>query len=261
MPCRRTRLARSQSCPAAAEGATILGFDIRLDNSWYILVAVIIYSFTTSVFPGHAPGHSDVIYFIMAVAGAFLFFVSLLAHELAHAIVARRRGIEVAGITLFVFGGIAHLKRSPATAGEEFWIAIVGPLMSFAVAGALWLAAMGGDSIGLNNAITTVPYYLALLNLLLAVFNLLPGFPLDGGRVFRAIVWKISGNERLSLRVASMIGQILGYGMIAMGLWDAANGNVMGGLYFALIGFFLRNAAVSAGRSAKAPAADNENTI
>jgi Zn-dependent protease len=209
------------------------------------------YSFTTSVFPAHAPGHTDIVYFVMAAVAAFLFFASLLAHELAHAIVARARGIEVSGITLFMFGGIAHLKRSPKSAGEEFWIAIVGPLMSFAVAGLLWVAAMGGERMGLNNAITTVPYYIAVLNVLLAVFNLLPGFPLDGGRVFRAIVWKISGDAAFSMRLASTIGQILGWGMVALGIFDAVRGDVMGGLWFAFIGFFLRNAAKSAGATVR----------
>jgi Zn-dependent protease len=204
------------------------------------------YSFTTSVFPVSAPGYSDIVYFTMAAIAAFLFFASLLAHELAHAVVARRYGIEVAGITLFMFGGVAHLKRSPASAGEEFWIAIVGPLMSFAVAGMMWLASAGGDRIGVTSAITTVPYHIAGLNVLLAVFNLLPGFPLDGGRVFRAIVWKISGDAQFSMKLASIIGELLGWGMVALGIFDALRGDVMGGLWFAFIGFFLRNAAKSA---------------
>jgi Zn-dependent protease/predicted transcriptional regulator len=223
----------------------VIGFDIRIDSSWFILFALILWSFSTLVFPASAPGFPPVMYPIMGLAGTLLFFASLLAHELAHAVVARMKGIPVDGITLFLFGGMAHTRTEAETAGDEFQIAVVGPLMSLFVAVLLAGVWYVGGSLGWSTAVLAVAQYIAALNIILAVFNLLPGFPLDGGRLFRAAIWKVTGDVRLATKWASFGGRWLGIALIALGAWMAFSGNVIGGLWLVFIGWFLRNAAIS----------------
>lgn len=223
----------------------ILGFEVRLDYSWFIILFLVLWSFSQGVFPASVPGLAPVAYMIMGLTGALLFFVSLLAHELSHSVVARRKGIEVEGITLFLFGGVARTRAEAGSAGDEFWIAIVGPLMSLAIGLSLGLLGGVADATGVHPAVIAVLQYIALLNVVLAVFNMLPGFPLDGGRVLRAAVWKFTGSVSRATQVASFGGQALGYALIALGVWQAFGGNVMGGLWLGFIGWFLRNAALS----------------
>ncbi len=222
----------------------ILGFEIRLDYSWFVILFLVLWSFSAGVFPAQVPGLSAGAYFAMGAIGAILFFVSLLAHELSHSVVARRKGIEVEGITLFLFGGVARTRAEAKSPGDEFWIAIVGPLMSLAIGAVLLALAVAGAATGTHPAIIAVLQYIALLNIVLAVFNMLPGFPLDGGRVLRSIVWKITGDMRRATKVASGGGQWIGYLLIAFGVWQVLGGNVVGGLWLGFIGWFLRNAAV-----------------
>lgn len=226
----------------------VLGFEIRVDSSWFILFALILWSFSTMVFPAHAPGRPPSTYVIMGVAGTFLFFASLLAHELSHSVVARGKGIPVEGITLFLFGGMAHTRMESETPGDEFQIAVVGPLMSLAIAIALGAVWYVGARLGWSPAVLAVAQYIAGLNVLLAFFNLLPGFPLDGGRLFRALVWKVTGDVGRATHWASIGGRWLGYALIALGLAMAFAGNVFGGLWLVFIGWFLRNAAISSYR-------------
>jgi Zn-dependent protease/CBS domain-containing protein len=181
----------------------------------------------------------------MGIAGAALFFASLIAHELSHSVVARSKGIPVDGITLFLFGGMAHTRMEAETPGDEFKIAGVGPVMSFAIAALLGAIWWFGVQLGWGVAVLEVVRYVAVLNIALAVFNLLPGFPLDGGRLFRAIVWKATGNATRATRVASTGGRWLGYALVALGLLSAFAGNVIGGMWLVFIGWFLRNAAKS----------------
>jgi Zn-dependent protease/CBS domain-containing protein len=179
----------------------------------------------------------------MGAAGTVLFFASLLAHELSHSVVARRKGIPVEGITLFIFGGMAHTKMEFEEPGDEFLIAGVGPLSSFAIAGLFWVIAWVGTELGWSVAVTGVAAYLAYINVALAVFNLLPGFPLDGGRLFRAVVWKSTGDLTRATRWASNGGKVLGYLLIALGLLNFFTGNLIGGLWLVFIGWFVRMAA------------------
>lgn len=223
----------------------ILGFEVSLDASWFIILFLVVWSFSSGVFPAQVPGLSPPVYLLMGVIGAVLFFVSLLAHELSHSVIARRKGIEVDGITLFLFGGVARTKSEATTPGDEFWIAFVGPLMSFAIGGLLTFGSTALAGAGVHPGIVAVLQYIGILNILLAVFNLLPGFPLDGGRVLRAIVWKITGDMRRATQVASLAGRGVGYLLIAVGAWQALSGNVVGGLWLGFIGWFLRNAAVA----------------
>lgn len=223
----------------------VLGFPISVDSSWFILFALILWSFSTLAFPSAVPGLSSPAYGVMGVAGALLFFASLLAHELAHALVARWKGIPVDGITLFLFGGMARTRMEAETAGDEFQIAAVGPLMSFLVAVLLGLLFMAGASLGVSPAVLAVLQYIAVLNVILAVFNMLPGFPLDGGRVLRAVIWKSTGDATKATRWAAGVGRLMGYALVALGIWMAFSGSLFGGLWMAFIGWFLRNAAIS----------------
>ncbi|NIR43079.1 MAG: site-2 protease family protein, partial [Gemmatimonadetes bacterium] len=160
----------------------IFGFEVRLDLSWIVVFLLVLWTFAQSEFPRRVPGLAPVEYVIMAWAGAILFFGSVLLHEVAHSAVARARGIPVDGITLFVFGGLARVRADAETPRDEFLITAVGPLSSAAL-GLLFLGlAHLGRELGASPAVTGVADYLALLNFVLAVFNLIPGFPLDGGR-------------------------------------------------------------------------------
>jgi Zn-dependent protease/CBS domain-containing protein len=223
----------------------LFGFEIRIDSSWFILFALILWTFSYIAFPQQVPGLPVAAYIVMGLSGTLLFFVSLVLHEISHSLVARAKGIPVEGITLFLFGGMAHTRMEAETPGDEFLIAAAGPVMSVAIAfalGALWWV---GAQLGWSPAVGAVLQYIAALNIILAVFNLLPGFPLDGGRLFRALVWKITGDVNRATRVASAGGRWLAYLLIAFGLLSAFAGNVLGGMWLVFIGWFLRNAAIS----------------
>jgi Zn-dependent protease/predicted transcriptional regulator len=224
---------------------SVLGFEVRIDFSWFIIFFLLLWSFSVVVFPAYAPGLRSSDYFMMGLAGTLLFFATLLAHELAHSVVARRKGIPVDGITLFIFGGMAHTRSEAEGPGDEFQIAVVGPLMSLALALLLVAVAWAGGQVGWSPAVTGVALYIGLLNFLLAIFNLLPGFPLDGGRLFRSAVWKATGSLTRATRVASVAGRWLGLLLVAAGIWMTFGGNVIGGLWLVFIGWFLRNAAIA----------------
>lgn len=226
----------------------VLGFEIRADYSWFILFILVLWSFSSMVFPRNAPGLDRAVYLVMGLSGSILLFASLLAHELAHSVVARRSGVPVEGITLFLLGGMAHTRTEARTPGDEFRIAAAGPVMSFAVAVLLAGVWLVGERTGWHYGILAVLQYIAALNVLLAVFNLLPGFPLDGGRLFRAGVWKVTGDAQRATHVASVTGRWIGYGLVALGLWSAMLGNLFGGMWLMLIGWFLRNSAIASYR-------------
>ena len=227
---------------------TTLGFEIRIDYSWFFLFALILWSFAANVFPPMMPGLSQSAYLLMGGMAAILFFTSLLIHELSHAVVARAKGIHVEGITLFIFGGVARTSREASAPGDEFQIAGVGPLTSFALAALFWAIMTYGRTLGLDPAVTLVAAQLALLNLVLAIFNLLPGFPLDGGRLLRAVLWRLSGSLTRATRWATLAGQGVAWLLIALGAWQIALGGTVGGLWMIFIGWFLRTAAVASWR-------------
>jgi Zn-dependent protease/CBS domain-containing protein len=247
---------KQNETPSAGRGAggavmngirlgSIFDFEIRIDFSWFIILFLIVWSFATGVFPAEVPGLSQLTYYVMGLAGALLFFASLLAHELSHSLVAKRKGIVVEGITLFVFGGVARTRSEATSPGDEFQIAGVGPLASLFIAGLLWGLARAGHRLVWPFAVTAVLDYLAVLNLALAIFNLLPGFPLDGGRLFRSIVWKATGSLEKATRFATAGGRWLGYALVFLGILQAFEGPVLSGLWLVFIGWYLRNAAVS----------------
>lgn len=222
---------------------SIFGFEIRIDFSWFIIFFLILWSFSAAIFPAQFPGQPTEVYLAMGTVGTFLFFASLLAHELAHSLVARTKGIPIEGITLFIFGGMARMRLEAENPRDEFQIAAVGPLSSLAIAGlfaAIWRL---GGSVGWNPAITVTAGYLGFLNALLAVFNLMPGFPLDGGRLFRALVWRATGDMTKATRWAATAGKWFGYLLMAFGALQLFAGAVLGGLWMIFIGWFLQNAA------------------
>ncbi|MFW6088317.1 MAG: site-2 protease family protein [Gemmatimonadota bacterium] len=222
---------------------SILGFEIRIDYSWFVIFFLILWSFSAGVFPAQFPDLSPTTYFLMGMVGTLLFFASLLAHELSHSVVARQKNIPVEGITLFIFGGMARTRLESETPEDELAIAGVGPLASLVIGalfGGLWWTGRG---LGWPEPVTGIAMYLAYLNVILALFNLLPGFPLDGGRLFRGVVWKLTGDLTRATRWATNGGKGLGYALMGLGLLQTFAGAVLGGLWMLFIGWFLRGAA------------------
>jgi Zn-dependent protease len=220
----------------------ILGIPVGLHWTWFLIFVLVTWSLAQGYFPDEYPTLSAVAYWVLGAVTSLLFFGSVLLHELGHSVVALRNQIPVRDITLFIFGGVAQIEREPKTPGAEFWIAIAGPLTSLGLAagfGGLWL---------LDRA---VPYlaapsiWLMRINLMLGLFNLIPGFPLDGGRVLRAVAWKLSGSFYRASQIASTSGQVVAFGFIGLGILTMLSGNFFNGLWLAAIGWFLQNAAAT----------------
>jgi len=222
---------------------SVLGFEIRIDTSWLVIFFLVFWSLARGVFPDQYPALTSGTHTLMGLVGTVLFFVSLLIHELSHAVVSRAKSIPVEGITLFIFGGMAHASREPDTPKDELQIAGIGPITSLALAGAFWSIAQLTPAAGFGDSVTGVAHYLAVINVVLAVFNILPGFPLDGGRVFRAIVWSVTGSRTKATRLASAGGRALGLALIVLGAIQALAGAPVGGLWLVFIGWFLRSLA------------------
>ena len=227
--------------PGALRIIKIAGIDIYIHVSWLIILVFLTFSLATGWFPTSYPGYSSLTYYILGFISALLLFVSVLLHELAHSFVARARGLPVHNIVLFIFGGVSNLEQEPQTPGTEFTMAFVGPLVSLLI-GALsygLLALVRGS----HSLIEPILSYLAVTNILLGIFNLLPGFPLDGGRVLRSIIWKATGNIQTATNVATFVGQTFAYLFILLGILQFFAGNGFGGLIIIFTGWFLLNAA------------------
>jgi Zn-dependent protease/CBS domain-containing protein len=223
----------------------LFGFKIRVDVSWILLALLVTWSLAKGVFPAWyaEEGLSEAAYWWMGFAGMLGLVFSLVFHELSHALVARHYGLPIKAITLFVFGGVAEMTEEPRSAKVEFWMAIAGPGASFALALAFHLLATFGMAQGLPVTVTGVLGYLAFINLLLGGFNLIPAFPMDGGRVLRAVLWYWRGDLRLATRIASGAGKGFGLLLMALGVLNVVTGNFIGGMWWFLIGLFVRNAA------------------
>lgn len=221
----------------------LFGFDVRIDLSWLIIVVLITWSLARGVFPARLPGLSEATYWWMGIAGAFGLFFSVVVHEFSHSLVARRFGIPMRGITLFIFGGVAEMEEEPPSARAEFFMTIAGPLASIAIGLVAYGFAVWARRAGWPAPVSGLLAYLWPLNLLLAGFNLLPAFPLDGGRVLRSILWVRTGRLRWATRIASRIGSGFGFLLIALGIVYLVRGDLFGGIWWALIGLFLRNAS------------------
>lgn len=221
---------------------SILGIPLGLDYSWFLVFALMTWILATSYFPAEFKNWPTAEYWIVGGITALLLFVSVILHELGHAVVAKRYKIPVRSITLYIFGGISQLGAEPPSAAAEFWIALAGPVVSIALALLFGLAQPFAGGV---EWLLALAKYLAYINGALAVFNLIPGFPLDGGRVFRAIVWAVSHSMRQATLIAGNVGRVFGYLFILGGVWFLFNGNLGGGLWIAFIGWFLESAAAS----------------
>ncbi len=225
----------------------IAGIRIGINWSWLVIFALIVWTLAGVVFPAQNPGLGNVTYAAMAAAAAVIFFSSILLHELGHALQARREGVEIEGITLWLFGGVAQFKGMFPSAGAELRIALAGPLVS-AVLGLFFVGvALAG---GLGAAVDGVAAWLGYINLLLLAFNLLPALPLDGGRVLRALLWRRKGDFAAATRVAADVGRGFGFVLIGLGVLMVFSQDVAGGVWLAFIGWFLLQAAAAEGRYA-----------
>jgi len=217
----------------------ILGIPIYVHTSWFLIFLLITLSLRTQFTSMH-PGWSAVQHWTLGIVTSVLFFASVIFHELSHSVVALKYRIPVQSITLFVFGGLSRIEHDAPNAKQEFNIAIAGPLSSLFLAGCFWLIWRFVHG---SEMVTAAAGWLAWTNAILAVFNLVPGFPLDGGRVLRGIAWGITGNFMRATQIASNAGRLFAYFLIAVGVWQALGGNWVGGLWMAFIGWFLLEAA------------------
>ena len=229
----------------------IFGIQFRLHYSWFFIFVLITVSLSWQYFPFVYPGWGSGTYWAVGIGASLLFFTSVVAHELAHSLVGRANGIPVKSITLFIFGGVAHMTREAARHGAEFRMAVAGPVASLLISGLFFLLhlLLGG----ISEPIAAMAFWLATINAVLAAFNLIPGFPLDGGRVFRSLLWRFSGDYQRATRIATRVGRGVGYAFILGGIsmifllpqqWFS-------GLWLALIGWFLSNAASASYRQAR----------
>ncbi len=222
---------------------SLFGFKVRVDISLLFLALLVTWSLASAVFPRQLPGLDHATYWWMGVAGTIGLFFSLIFHELSHSLVARRYGLPIRGITLFIFGGVAEMSDEPPSAKAEFWMALAGPAASILLALSAWALSELGAEAGVPEPVTAVVGYLALINAVLAVFNLVPAFPLDGGRVLRAALWWRRGDIVAATRSAARAGSAFALLLMGMGVLQVVTGNFVGGIWFFLIGMFLRSAA------------------
>jgi Zn-dependent protease len=220
----------------------VFGIRIVLDYSWFLIFALVAWTLASGYFPSEFKNWPIAEYWLVGIATAIVFFVSVLLHELGHSIVARHYGIPVNSIRLFIFGGMSQIESEPPSAKVEFVMAVVGPLVSFALAGVFAGLGVVFASVA---PLMALAKYLAYINGALRLFNLIPGFPLDGGRVFRAIVWGITSNLHRATAIAANLGRFIGFLFILFGVYQVFTGNFINGLWIGFIGWFLESAAMS----------------
>lgn len=220
----------------------IFGISIDLDYSWFLIVGLMSWTLAAGYFPREFPDWSAGEYWLIGFVAAILLFASVLIHELGHSIVAQGFGIPVPRITLFLFGGVSQIATEAPTPGTEFWISAVGPLTSLLLAAFFWEIEPLVDRV---QPLFALAKYLAMINAALAVFNLIPGYPLDGGRILRAFLWRTTHNHHRATIAAGVTGRFFGFLLIFWGVWQALTGNFGGGIWIAVIGWFLESAAGS----------------
>ena len=225
---------------------SLFGFDVKIDVSWLLLAALISWTLAEGVFPELTPGLTASVYWWMAVAVTIGLLLSIVFHETAHSLVARRFGISIRGITLFVFGGVAEMEGEPRSARSEFLMAVAGPIFSLLLAAVFFLLVALVGRFNMPDAVAGVFWYLGYANAILALFNLVPAFPLDGGRMLRAGLWAWRGDIVWATRIAAAAGDLFGLLLIVFGAVEILRGNFVGGLWQILIGTFLRGAAAMA---------------
>jgi Zn-dependent protease/predicted transcriptional regulator len=219
---------------------SLLGFKVSIDLTWLILALFITWSLAKGLFPTYFKGYSNTTYWWMGGAGALGLFISIVFHEFCHSLVARRFGMPIKGITLFLFGGVAEMNEEPESPKAEFLMALMGPVSSVILGGFIALVVFAGERVDWPGPVIGVLTYLVWLNFILAGFNLLPAFPLDGGRVMRSALWKVKGNLRWATRIASGLGSGIGLFFIILGIMTFMMGGFIGGMWYFLIGMFIR---------------------
>ena len=216
------------------------GIPLTVHLTWFLVFGLLIWSLAGGFFPQESPGLPVGVVIAMSVVTSVLFFGSVLLHELGHAWVALRNQVPVKEITLFIFGGIAQIEEEPPSAGAGFYITSAGPAVSLILSGVFGLVWLLDRTVPYLDAPTS---WLMRVNFLLAAFNLIPGYPLDGGRLLRALVWKLTGDKYKATKVATASGQLVAFGFIGFGVLSLFQGNYFDGLWLAFIGWFLQNAA------------------
>lgn len=224
---------------------SMLGFRVSLDLTWFVLAILIVWSLAEGYFPAVIDGLDANAAYMLGVGGALGLFLSIVFHEFSHAIVARQFDIPIGGITLFIFGGVAEMEREPPNPVSEFLMAAAGPVASYVLAGLFQAVATA-----LPVATAAAPWaalfaYLALINMVLATFNLVPAFPLDGGRIFRAAIWWWTGDLARATRIGAFMGRVFGSFLIALGVLSVISGNFVAGMWQGLIGLFIIGASRS----------------
>jgi len=226
---------------------TIKGIEIRLDYSWFIIFALVTLSLALGYFPMQYPDWPTAIYWVLSIVTSILFFLSVLLHELAHSFVAISRGMKVPRITLFIFGGAAQIADEPESALDELFMAAMGPITSVIIGiicAGLWYLF---DSQGIT-PLSALFGWLAIINVMLAVFNLIPGFPLDGGRVLRSMIWGATRDMAKATKIAASVGRGVAFTFILIGVLLLFSGNAFNGIWLAFIGWFLLQAATQSSR-------------
>ena len=226
----------------------ILGIQISLDYTWFIVFGLVAWSLAQGYFPVTIPGLGVFTYIIVGVVSAFLLFACVLIHELSHSYTSNRLGLNVKEITLFIFGGVAQLTKEPDDPVTELKIAVAGPAASIALAFIFWVLKHLLDALSLYPVLSAMFGYLAMINMVLVVFNMIPGFPLDGGRILRAVWWKKTADIQKATQVASRVGKGFAVLLILFGFLQIFLGNFIGGLWMVFIGMFLQQAAESSYR-------------
>jgi len=235
------------SSPGSIQVARVLGIPVYVHFSWFIVFGLIAWTLATGYFPQHYPNLPVSSYWAKGLVASLLFFVSILLHELGHSLVAVRSGIAIRSITLFIFGGVARLERDPPDGRTELRMAAAGPAVSVVLAGLFLAVSTLTRPGGTPWAVTR---YLALINLVVAIFNLVPAFPLDGGRLLRGLLWNSMGKARAT-RVAARAGTLFAYFLIASGVVSMLRGAGISGMWYVLIGWFLKDASAGAYQSAR----------
>jgi Zn-dependent protease len=224
--------------------ANLFGIPLHIDASWFVVAALMAWSLARGYFPALYPHWPPMGHALLGLGATLLLFGCILLHELGHSLVARRHGIRVACVTLFMFGGVASIMDAPRTPWVELQVALAGPLVSLALALGAAALVMWEPAHQLVGPVgLALASYLAIVNVMLIVFNLLPGYPLDGGRVLRAILWALTRNVRLATRIASALGMALGLSLAALGGWRVLRGQGLGGLWYVVLGLYLHRSA------------------
>jgi Zn-dependent protease/CBS domain-containing protein len=221
----------------------IFGIKIGIDLSWFLIAVFLSWTLASAYFPFRFEGLTSGAYWFMGIAGMLGLFICVILHELGHALVAKHYKLPISQITLFLFGGVAEIEEEPQSPKVEFLMAIAGPLVSVAIVLVMYLITQAGNGLGWPVTITGVTSYLATVNLFLAAFNLIPAFPLDGGRVFRALLWGWKKNLAWATQIATRLGRGFGFALIFFGIFLFISGNFLAGVWLGILGLFLKRAA------------------